>query len=113
MYKRINILGVVAFLIVGLLVGIAQPFAPELSTQAHYIIMMLIVTIGLWILKPGGIPFSMSSALFLASLLVLGLPPATVFSGFTSPALWTLIPALFFGFVLAKTVWENVLPIWE
>ncbi|MGI6119528.1 MAG: hypothetical protein ACOYIB_02985, partial [Desulfosporosinus sp.] len=31
------------------------------------------------------------------------MPPATVFSGFTSPALWTLIPALFLGFVLAKT----------
>lgn len=103
MHKKINMLGVVAFLILGLLVGIAQPFGPELSVQAHYIIMMLLVTIGLWIFKPGGIPFSMSSALFMASLLVLGLPPACVFSGFTSTALWTLIPALFFGFVLVKT----------
>ncbi|MEL7563690.1 MAG: SLC13 family permease [Dehalobacterium sp.] len=91
------------FLILGLLVGILQPFGPELSTQGHYIIMMLLVTIGLWIFKPGNIPFSISSALFMASLLALGVAPAGVFAGFTSPAVWSLIPALFFGFVLAKT----------
>jgi len=64
---------------------------------------MLIVTVGLWIFRPGGTPFSVSSALFMASLLALGVPPASVFSGFTSTAVWSLIPALFFGFVLAKT----------
>jgi len=103
MVKRINLWGFGAFLLLGLLVGLSQPFEPQLSVQGHYIIMMLLVTIGLWIFKPAGIPFSISSSLFLASLLALGLSPASVFSGFTSTAVWSLIPALFFGFVLAKT----------
>lgn len=103
MFKGIHMLGFGAFLVLGLLVGISQPFGPALSGQGHYIIMMLLVTIGLWIFKPRGIPFSVSSALFMASLLAIGLPAATVFSGFTSSAVWSLIPALFFGFVLAKT----------
>lgn len=101
--KNASIWGTAIFLILGIIVGISQPFLPQLSVQGHYIIMMLLTTIGLWIFKPGGLPFSVSSALFMASLLILGLSPTIVFSGFTSPAVWSLIPALFFGFVLAKT----------
>jgi anion transporter len=42
--------------------------------------------------------------LFLAFFaLALGLKPAIVFSGFTQSAIWTLVPALFFGFTLQKT----------
>jgi len=39
----------------------------------------------------------------MASTLVAGIPSSAVFSGYTGSAIWTLIPALFFGFVLQKT----------
>jgi len=65
--------------------------------------MALIVTIGMWIFKPFNIPNSIAECLFLLFALALNIAPAKVFSGFTSTALWTLIPALFFGYVLLKT----------
>lgn len=67
------------------------------------ILLIFLITIALWITKPRGLSFSMTSSFFMAALLLVGLPPALVFSGFSSPAAWTLIAALFFGFVLAKS----------
>ena len=63
----------------------------------------LLLTIGLWIFRPFSLPFS-GGALFLATyLLIVGIPFDTVFSGFTQTAIWTLIAASFFGFVLEKS----------
>jgi anion transporter len=101
MKKQLYWFGFLIFLILGLMVGVTKPF--QLEPQGHSILMMLVFTLGLWILKPLGIPFSITSALFMASMLAIGLPSNIVFSGFTGPAVWVLIPALFFGFVLAKT----------
>lgn len=103
MDKKLSIIGFIGFLSLGLIAGIMKPFQPDLSTQGHYVVMMLLITIGLWIFKPLDIPFSISGAFFMASMLALGIPPANVFSGFVGTAVWSLIPALFFGFVLAKT----------
>ncbi len=103
MGKKINLWGFLIFLVIGILVGALKPFRPDLSPQGHFILMMLLITVGLWIFKPFGLPFSISGALFMASLLATGVPAGNVFSGFTGAAVWSLIPALFFGFVLAKT----------
>lgn len=103
MNKKLSLIGFGIFFIISLLVGIFKPFQPELDQQAHLILMLLFITIGLWIFKPLDIPFSISSAFFMASNLALGMPANIVFSGFTGSAVWVLIPALFFGFVLAKT----------
>ena len=55
------------------------------------------------IFKPFKLSYS-AGGLFLAFFaLALGLKPGIVFSGFTQSAIWTLIPALFFGFTLQKT----------
>lgn len=101
--KKISLTGFIVFLILVIVIGILKPFQPELSSQDHCILMMLITTIGFWIFKPRDIPFSISSGLFMVSLLVLELPANIVFAGFAGTAVWTLISALFFGFVLAKT----------
>jgi di/tricarboxylate transporter len=90
-------------LAIALFVAIAKPWVPELPPQGHLVLFALIVTIGLWIFKPCSIPQSVAGMFFLLFTLALKIPPATVFSGFVSSALWTLIPALFFGFVLLKT----------
>jgi len=91
------------FLALGLLVGIAMPFQPQLNALGHRVLMALLITIGFWIFKPAGISYAASGSLFMAVLLALGFKAGTVFTGFTSTAVWSLIPALFFGFVLSKT----------
>ncbi len=95
-------IGFFVFLVTGIIIGISQPF-PLLTPQAHRILMSIIIVLGMWIFKPLNIPYSVSSCFFMMLCLVFGLAPADVFSGFTSSALWVLIPALFFGFVLLKT----------
>lgn len=78
---KFNMIGFTAFLILGLLIGLLKPFQPDLEPQGHYVLMMFLITIGLWIFKPFGVPFSVSSVLFAAFLLVLGLSPNIIFSG--------------------------------
>lgn len=90
-------------LVTALFIGFTDPWAPELTPIGHKVLMGLLITIGLWIFKPANIPFSVSGCLLMMILLAYGIPSNKVFSGFTSSALWTLIPALYFGYVLAKT----------
>lgn len=91
------------FAFCGLAVGIFQPFSPALTATGHWVIMAVVITMGLWVLEPFGIPIGISGCFFLGFLLLIGLPAKTVFSGFTQSAVWTLIPALFFGYALKKT----------
>lgn len=65
--------------------------------------MGVIITIGLWVCKPSGIPFSVSGCFLMMFFLLSGVSGPTVFLGFTSGSLWVLIPALFFGHALNKT----------
>jgi len=103
MDKIAKYIGFFVFMTLGIVVGLSQMFHPALSLLGHYTLMMLIITVGLWIFKPLDLPFSASGGLFMASLLTFGVPSANVFSGFSGAAVWTLIPALYFGFVLVKT----------
>ena len=93
----------------GLLVLIAaaimavKPFSASLNDAAQMMLGGIIISLSIWIFKPFGLSYS-AGGLFLASFaLALGFKPAIVFSGFAQPAIWTLIPALFFGFTLQKT----------
>ncbi len=101
--KNVRVIAAVLIAALGLYVGFAAPFAPALSLVGHRALMGLIVALGLWIFKPLDIPFSATAGLMLAIFLMSGIPAASVFAGYTSPAIWILIPALFFGFALART----------
>jgi len=81
----------------------AKPFSANLNDTAQLMLGGIIISLSIWIFKPFNLSYS-SGGLFLAFFaLALGLKPAVVFSGFTQSAIWTLIPALFFGFTLQKT----------
>ncbi|MGN0981030.1 MAG: SLC13 family permease [Candidatus Avoscillospira sp.] len=99
-WKELAFLGL---LLAGLALGSRAPFTPALSVLGHRVLMVLIWTTGLWILEPFGISFGASSCCMFALLLLAGVPTAAVFSGFTQSSVWTMIPALFFGFALKKT----------
>jgi len=84
-------------------IALTTPFSANLSSDAHIMLAGILVTLCIWIFKPAGLPYA-AGGLFLALVaLSLGIAPAVVFSGFTQTAIWTLIPALFFGYTLQKT----------
>ena len=81
----------------------SQPFSANLGSTAHFVLGGVLITLSIWIFKPFDLTYS-AGGLFLAFFsLANGLKPAIVFSGFTQSAIWTLIPALFFGYTLQKT----------
>ncbi len=95
--------GFAIFVLPALWIIFASPFAPGLSSQGHMMVSGMLITIGLWVMRPLNLPLSIGGLFLACFSLLAGLKPATVFSGFTQPAIWTLIPALFFGTVLHKT----------
>lgn len=102
MFKYSKILGVIAFALIGLIVGTFQPLT-GLASQGHFVLGTVIGALGFWIFRPGGLPFAAGCSLILGGGLIFGLRYDVVASGFVSSAVWVLIPALYFGFVLQKT----------
>ena len=93
----------VLIVLAALLIMFTAPFAPALEAIGHLMLGAVLISVGIWVLKPFGLPYSMG-ALFLAAFgLIAGLGPAVIFSGFAESAVWTLVPALFFGTVLRKS----------
>ncbi len=102
MFRDSKVLGLFLFIVIGFSLGLAAPFN-GLAPQGHYILGTVIVTLGFWIFRPGGLPFMAGGSVLIVGSLVFGLKINVVAAGFISPAVWILIPALYFGFVLQKT----------
>jgi len=89
--------------LIAVVVMAARPFSASLNDTAQFMLGGIIIALSIWIFKPFSLSYS-AGGLFLSFFaLALGLKPAVVFSGFTQSAIWTLVPALFFGFTLQKT----------
>jgi anion transporter len=101
--SKLSIIGTLIATFTGITIGITMPWIGDLSVVGHQIIMIVLITVGLWIFRPFGISFSLSAFFMMTAFLVIGIPMGYVFSGFTSGAVWTLIPALLFGHVIIKT----------
>jgi len=81
---------------------VARPIA-ELDDVGHIMLGAIIIALCIWIFKPFKLTYAIGG-LFLALFgLIVELPPTVIFSGFTQTALWTLVPAFFFGYTLQKT----------
>jgi anion transporter len=94
--------GLAVVILGALVIALMKPFA-DLASQGHYILAVVLVTLGLWIFRAPSLPYFAGGALLLGGALAFKVPLATVVSGYMSPAVWVLIPALFFGYALAKT----------
>ncbi|MCL2004008.1 MAG: SLC13 family permease [Oscillospiraceae bacterium] len=89
--------------LIAVFIMVWKPFSASLNDTGQIMLGGILITLGLWIFKPFNLPYA-AGGLFLAMFaLILGLAPSVVFSGFSQSAIWTLIPALFFGFTLQKT----------
>jgi di/tricarboxylate transporter len=86
----------------GLIVGLLEPIA-ALTHTGNLVAATIIISLGLWIFRPGDIPYAAGCAVFLAGCLVAGLKYPVVMNGYSSSAIWVLIPAMFFGYALQKT----------
>jgi len=90
------------FVLVGAYIAICKPIVTMASAGQH-VLAGAVVMIGMWIIKPFGIPFAISSLFFVVVALINKIPGDKVFVGFTGNALWVLISALFFGYILITT----------
>lgn len=103
MKTKIPYIGIIIVITGACMIMAFKPLEASLSGQGQMVLAGIIITLGLWIFKPFGLPFSAGALFFGAYMLAVKIPVATVFSGFTQSAVWTLVAALFFGFVLKKT----------
>jgi anion transporter len=109
---KVRLSGILFFAAVGVFIGIAKPFVPELSQAGHAVLMAILIAVGLWIFGTTFIPLSIGSMVMLLILIISGLKYSTVFNGYTNRAIWILIPALFFGFALNVTGLGKRLAYW-
>jgi anion transporter len=105
MSRRINIpiFGSALLTLTALVIMVIKPFSASLNSTAQFMLGGILIALGVWIFKPFNLSFASGGLLLSCIALALGLKPAVGFSGFTQSAIWTLIPALFFGFTLQKT----------
>ena len=94
--------GIVLAVALAAIIALMRPFS-GLSVQGNGIIALTLVCLALWIFRTGSLPYLAGGAILLAGGLLYKLPLDVVTSGYTSSAVWVLIPALFFGFALIKT----------
>jgi len=105
MTKKINAsyIGSGFLTLIAVIIATVKPFSATLNDTAQLMLSGILIALSIWIFKPFNLSYS-AGGLFLAFFaLALRLSPAVVFSGFTQSAIWTLVPALFFGFTLQKT----------
>jgi len=95
-------LGIFVFVVVAVFIASAKPFS-GLSPQGNGVFGAALICLAFWIFKTDGLPYLAGGAILLAGGLIFKLPLDVVTKGYTSPAVWVLIPALFFGFTLIKT----------
>jgi len=103
MKSKVSYIGSAAVTVFAAIIIIVKPLRDSLSGHGQLVLAGILITLGLWIFKPFSLPFSAGAMFFAAYMLAVKVPAATVFSGFTQSAVWTLVAALFFGFALKKT----------
>jgi len=66
-----KMLGLILIAALGSLIAVVQPFAPGLSPLGHYVMGTVIVALGMWIFRPGMLPFMAGVTVILGVTLAL------------------------------------------
>ena len=88
--------------LIAVIIMAARPIA-DLDDTGHIMLGAIILALCIWIFKPFKLTYAIGGLLLALFGLIVELPPTVIFSGFTQTALWTLVPAFFFGYTLQKT----------
>jgi di/tricarboxylate transporter len=94
--------GIFTAVVLAAIIVLTNPFS-GLPAQGNGIIAITLICLALWIFRTGSLPYLAGGAVLLAGGLLYKLPLEVVTKGYTSSAVWVLVPALFFGFALMKT----------
>lgn len=92
----------VIVIIAGIIIAVSQPFA-GLDKTGHIMLGTVVAALATWIFQPAAGSFTVGGVILLLGGSLAGLPMADLASGFSSPSLWLLIPAMFLGYALLKT----------
>ncbi len=74
-----------------------------LDRAGHWAISCIILALAAWMIYPNRLPRGVTGVLMMGLMLIGALPYEDVFSGFTSSAVWIIIPAFLFGHVIQET----------
>jgi len=102
--KSKKAIGAAAFALVGIIIMMFRPFeASGLVPIGNSVLGLVFIMLGLWIFRPNNVPYTTGAMVLTAGGMIAGVQLGILTSGFVSSGLWILIPALYFGFALAKT----------
>ncbi len=99
---KLKLSGATIFAVAGFAIALARPFV-GLPVVGHVMLGLAIIVLGLWIFRPGNLPYTAGTVLLIAGGVCAGLPYNIVTAGFASPSFWILVPTLYFGYALQKT----------
>ncbi len=74
-----------------------------LDRAGHWAVSCIILALAAWMIYPARLPRGVAGVLMMGLMLIGALPYEDVFSGFTSSAVWIIIPAFLFGHVIQET----------
>lgn len=74
-----------------------------LDLAGHWAISCVVLGLAAWMIYPARLPRGVAGVLMMGLMLIGELPYEDVFSGFTSSAVWIIIPAFLFGHVIQDT----------
>ena len=92
----------IVIMAVGIIIALIKPF-DGLGQMGHIMLGTISITIATWIFRPGKGAFIVGTFIFFLGGSIAGIPIPDLANGFSSAALWLLIPAMFLGFALMKT----------
>jgi len=93
---------ILVFFAIGIAVAFAQPF-DGLDAVGSRMLGVIIAALATWMFRPEGGTFIIGAAIIFLGGTLAGLPMSDLAAGFSSPALWLMIPAMFLGAALMKT----------
>ena len=101
-FRSSYLLGCGLFVLTAIIIMAVRPIA-DLDDTGHIMLGGIILALCIWIFKPFKLTYAIGGLVLALVGLFVNLPPTVIFSGFTQTALWTLVPAFFFGYTLQKT----------
>ena len=79
MNSKLTNLGSGIILIGCILLAFMKPLETELGAQGQWALIGIILTLGVWIFRPFGVPFSAGAFFFAAYMLAIGIPAGKIF----------------------------------
>ena len=101
-FSRARLVSSLVFTVFGVILALAEPFG-GLDRTGHIMLGTIISALAAWIFKPGGGTFIIGVIIIFLGGTIAGMPMSVLASGYTSPTLWLIIPAMFIGAALKNT----------